>query len=364
MSLNPIMPAAMLNHPTPYAAQVPTVLQVEHLWKHYPVYSEGLLRKRIGSVQAVNGVSFTLAQGETLGIVGESGCGKSSLGKLLLHLVEPDQGTVWVNGVNWTRLSASERRPYRASFQCVFQNPYDSLNPKMRIQDALVEPLEIHGKGTKRERLALAVQRLEEVGLKASDLTRYPDSFSGGQRQRINIARALMLNPPLLLADEAVSALDVSVQAQILNLLKTLQQQMQTSYVFISHNLAVVRYMSHRIAVMYLGAFVELAPSEALYHQPLHPYTQALLKAIPQLERSTSSVSQGLHPTLSWAEKALGGEPPNPIHPPSGCRFHPRCPQAQAHCKETAPVLEEKRPNHWVACHEVPLTLLHEVSEA
>jgi oligopeptide/dipeptide ABC transporter ATP-binding protein len=344
-----------------FSEKPPLVLQVESLWKHYPVYGEGLLRKPIGNVHAVNGVSFELSKGETLGIVGESGCGKSSLGKLLLHLIEPDKGQVWVNSVNWTALTPAQRRKYRADFQCVFQNPYDSLNPKMRIQELLTEPLEIHRKGNHHTRLELAVARLEQVGLKASDLTRYPESFSGGQRQRINIARALMLNPSLLLADEAVSALDVSVQAQILNLLKQLQRETLTSYVFISHNLSVVRYVSHRIAVMYLGAFVELAPSEQLYAQPLHPYTKALLNAIPQVYPENMTLDTP-HTPSHWHKKALGGEPPNPIHPPSGCQFHPRCPHVQPHCKETAPVLEEKRPNHWVACHEVPLTLTTAVS--
>lgn len=347
---------------TPTAAAVATstvsessspVLVAEHLVKHYPVWSNGLLRRKVGEVKALNGVSFSLGAGETLGVVGESGCGKSTLGRVLLRLLTPSEGRVLVQGEDWTALNQRQLRARRPAMQAVFQNPYDTLNPKMRVLDIIAEPLEIHRRGGSRQaRQDKARELAALVGLNADTLRRTPGAFSGGQRQRIGIARALALDPQVVIADEAVSALDVSIQAQILNLFADLQQQRRVSYVFISHNLSVVRYVSHRVAVMYLGQFVELAPSSSLFHTPLHPYTQALIASAPVLDLHATSPAKVSSP--------LEGDPPNPMNPPPGCAFHTRCPIATDECRTAAPLWEEKRPNHWVACHAVPNEQLFE----
>jgi oligopeptide/dipeptide ABC transporter ATP-binding protein len=292
-------------------------------------------------LKAVDGVSFALEEGETLGLVGESGCGKSTLARVILALLPPTRGEVWFTGENLTKTSAGSLKALRRQMQIIFQDPYSSLNPRMTVGRILEEPYVIHGLGTRAERRAWAEELLGEVGLSAEHLDRYPHEFSGGQRQRIGIARALALRPRLIVADEPVSALDVSIQAQILNLLAELQSKHHLTYLFISHDLSVISQVCTRIAVMYLGKIVNLAPREVFDAARLHPYTEALLNAVPLPD-----------PARPFHPPELKGDPPSPIHIPSGCPFHPRCPEAQLPiCRDEVPEFRETAPEHWVACH-------------
>jgi len=315
-----------------------TLLSVRGLTQHFRL--GGLLRRGY-TVHAVDGISFDLKQGETLGLVGESGCGKSTLGRTLLKLFEPSGGTITFEGRDITRLSPREMRSLRQEMQMVFQDPPESLNSRHTVGQILEEPFIIHGKGNTEQRRAWVDELLAKVGLPTSARDRYPHEFSGGQRQRIGIARAIALRPKLLICDEAVSALDVSVQSQIINLLLTLQREMNLSIIFIAHDLSVVKHISDRIAVMYLGRIVELADAQSLYLAPRHPYTQALISAIPVPD-----------PRRRSQRILLTGDVPSPITPPAGCHFHPRCPHATDHCKNVAPTLEGKDElSHLVACH-------------
>lgn len=316
------------------------LIKVDQLKKHFPL-GRGLLAKNKQLVKAVDGVSFDISPGETLGVVGESGCGKSTLGRLLLRLLEPTSGTVTFEGTDLTSLGSREMKQARQHVQMVFQDPYASLNPRMSVQNILLEPFRTHrleGVNPKKRMKEL----IDAVGIPESSLSRYPHEFSGGQRQRIGIARALMLRPKFIIADEPVAALDVSIQAQIMNLFLDLQAEYKLTYLFIAHDLSVVQYMSDRVAVMYLGKIVELADRDSLYEQPLHPYTQALLSAIPIPD-----------PTIKKDRIKIEGELPSPVSPPSGCAFHPRCPLATDLCREQAPELKEHQTKHAVACHHV-----------
>ncbi|MEM0951953.1 MAG: dipeptide ABC transporter ATP-binding protein [Cyanobacteria bacterium P01_H01_bin.74] len=328
--------------PTDSSPQKQPLIEIKGLSKHFPIY-KGFFNKQVGSVQAVNQVSLSIYPGETLGIVGESGCGKSTLGRCILQLIRPTSGSVTYAGSNLSQLSRKQLQPLRKSLQIVFQNPYASLNPRMRIGDALQEPLEVHRIGTREDRLKQVKALLAQVGLPEDSLLRYPHEFSGGQRQRIVIARALALNPQFIVADEPVSALDVSVQAQILNLLNDLKKTLGLTYFFIAHNLSVVQHISDRVGVMYLGEIVELAPADQLYKMPLHPYTQALLSAIPVIDPSKKKTERII----------LTGDLPSPSNPPSGCKFHTRCKYATISCKTTTQSLKEQSPGHWVACDEI-----------
>ena len=315
------------------------VLRVAGLKKYFPV-RRGLLQSVAGHVRAVDGVSFDIQAGETLCLVGESGCGKSTVGKTILRLQEPTAGQIWLGGTEVTTLSEEQMRAHRRQVQMVFQDPYSSLNPRMRVGQIIAEPLEnfdiAHGAEKDRQVLAL----LDKVGLRQDAVARFPFEFSGGQRQRLGIARALALNPRLIVADEPVSALDVSVQAQVLNLLMDLQEEFGLSYLFVSHDLAVVEHIGHRIAVMYLGRIVELAPRERIFAQPQHPYTEALMAAAPIAA-----------PKARGARLVIEGDVPSPINPPPGCHFHTRCPYVEARCRVDAPPLQEIAPGHVVACH-------------
>ncbi len=317
----------------------PPLLEVAGLKKHFPV-KKGFLGKSAGVVHAVDGVSFAIQEGETLGLVGESGCGKSTVGKTILKLIEPTAGTIALRGKRIERLSQREMRPYRRELQVVFQDPYSSLNPRLTVGDIVAEPLANYGVAAGAALKERVAALLAKVGLRADAMRRYPHEFSGGQRQRIGIARALALQPSLILCDEPVSALNVSVQAQVVNLLRDLQAEFHLSYLFVAHDLAVVEHISRRIAVMYLGKIVELASKDALFTAPLHPYTEALLSAIPLPD-----------PTAKRARIILQGDVPSPITPPAGCRFHTRCPYVMARCREEEPAMREVRPGHQVACH-------------
>jgi oligopeptide/dipeptide ABC transporter ATP-binding protein len=316
---------------------VTELLRVEGLAKHYPV-KRGLLGRAQGVVRAVDGVSFSIARGETLALVGESGCGKSTTARLVLRLIEPTSGTVRFDGVEVS--GAAELRALRRRVQVVFQDPYASLNPRLSVGETIAEPMEVHGIGDAASRAARVKELLGLVGLAPFHAQRFPHEFSGGQRQRIGIARALSVQPELVVCDEPVSALDVSIQAQVVNLLKDLQQRFGLSYLFIAHDLAVVRHMADRVAVMYLGEIVETAPKATLFAAPRHPYTRALLAAIPKPD-----------PRRRGGVAHLGGDVPSPMNPPPGCRFHTRCPNAQAICREQAPALREIAPGHASACH-------------
>jgi oligopeptide transport system ATP-binding protein len=313
------------------------LVRVRNLVKHFPLDGTGQV------VRAVDGVSFDIFEGETLGLVGESGCGKSTVGRCLLRLIEPTSGEVEYGGTNILSLGSSELRSLRSQMQVIFQDPYASLNPRLRIEDIVSEPLVVHRVANRSERRERVASLLRKVGLDPDYMNRYPHEFSGGQRQRIGIARALALNPKLIIADEPVSALDVSVQAQVINLLEDLQEEFGLTYLFVSHGLAVVEHISTRVAVMYLGRIVEVASAEELYRNPLHPYTRALLSAIPIPD-----------PTRKRQRIVLRGDVPTPINPPSGCRFHTRCPDKVAECSEIDPDLREVTPGHFVACIRVP----------
>ena len=315
------------------------LLKVEHLKKYFPIQT-GILAKKSGEVKAVDDLSFEVYEGETLGIVGESGCGKSTAGRAIMRLLEPTSGKVTFDDVELTDLSSKEMRKMRRDIQMVFQDPYASLNPRHTVGKILEEPLIVHGIGKSKERKERVQEYLEIVGLSSYHAKRYPHQFSGGQRQRIGIARALMTNPRLIIADEPVSALDVSIQAQVLNLMQKLQQDLKLTYIFIAHDLGVVRHISDRVGVMYLGRIVELADSESLYREPLHPYTQALLSAVPIPD-----------PTHHREQILLEGDIPSPANPPTGCSFHTRCPYATDLCKFTVPIFRKVKPGHAVACH-------------
>ena len=315
------------------------VLEVTGLRKHFPV-KKGLFRRTIGYVRAVDGVSFAIGEGETLGLVGESGCGKSTVARMVLRLIEPTAGAVKLNGRDITGLDRAALRPYRREMQIIFQDPFSSLNPRMSAGDIVGEPLLVHGLLKGRERAERVAVLFEQVGLRAAQMRNFPHQFSGGQRQRVCIARALALNPRLIVADEPVSALDVSIQAQVINLMMDLQRAKRLSYLFVAHDLAVVAHISHRIAVMYLGKIVEYADKTSLFTTPLHPYTEALLSAVPIPD-----------PAVKRQKRLLQGDVPSPINPPAGCPFHTRCPYAVARCRIDIPQLREIVPGHGVACH-------------
>jgi len=317
---------------------VTALLAVRDLRKHFPIH-RGLLRRETARVHAVDGVSLDVEQGETLGLVGESGCGKSTLGRTLVRLYEPTAGRIEYRGEDFLALRGERLRAMRRNLQMIFQDPFASLDPRMTIGRILSEPFKVHDACPPRERLERARALLETVGLKTAYLNRYPHEFSGGQRQRISIARAIALNPELVVADEPVSALDVSIQAQILNLLKDLQEEFRLTYIFISHDLSVVDHFCDRVAVMYLGRIIEVAPRDELFRNPRHPYTQALIEAVPRVGTGKKEMTP-----------ALRGEVPSPIAPPSGCHFHPRCPKRHDGCDRDYPALVEAGPGHRVAC--------------
>ena len=315
------------------------VLQVRDLKKHFPVRI-GLLQRAGGTVFAVDGVSFSINEGETLGLVGESGCGKSTVGRTVLRLIDPTDGEIRIGGADITRLNKAELRPYRRQMQIIFQDPFSSLDPRMSAGDIVAEPLRVHGIAKGGEVRKMVAALFERVGLRKAQMDNYPHQFSGGQRQRIGIARALALQPKLIVGDEPVSALDVSIQAQVLNLMLDLQKEMGLAYLFISHNLAVVEHISHRIAVMYLGRIVEATDKTTLFTRALHPYTEQLLLAVPVPD-----------PRVKRQKRVLQGDVPSPVNPPSGCHFHTRCPYVVDRCRAEAPALREVRPGQLVACH-------------
>jgi oligopeptide transport system ATP-binding protein len=314
------------------------LLEVSDLIKHYPVRG-GVLRRKVGTVHAVDGVSFAVGVGETLGLVGESGCGKSTVARSILRLVEPTSGSIRLNGHDIGKLGKAALRPHRRSMQIIFQDPFASLNPRMRAGDIVGEPLSVHGLATGRARQERVAELFDQVGLRSDQMRNYPHQFSGGQRQRICIARALSLGPDLIVCDEPVSALDVSIQAQVINLLIDLQRRHNFSYLFIAHDLAVVAHISHRVAVMYLGRIVEIAEKTDLFANPRHPYTQALLSSVPIAD-----------PKMKSLKPMIDGDVPSPINPPSGCAFHTRCRYVMDRCRKETPVLAEAGTRHQVAC--------------
>jgi len=315
------------------------LLKVEHLKKYFPVRA-GIMQRVVANVQAVDDVSFSIKKGETLGMVGESGCGKTTVGRTMLRLIEPTGGSVIYDNKDIFKLRDRDVKAVRRDLQIIFQDPYASLDPRVPIGESVMEGLHIHNVGTPKERVEIMLETLKKVGLETYHARRYPHEFSGGQRQRIGIARALALRPKFIVCDEPVSALDVSIQSQVLNILKDLQHEFGLTYLFIAHNLSVVEHISDRVVVMYLGKMAELADRDELYRRPLHPYTQALMSAIPVAD-----------PKLKRKRIILKGDVPSPLHPPSGCRFHPRCPIAQKICSEQEPALRELAPGHWAACH-------------
>ncbi len=317
-----------------------TLLEVKDLAKHYPVRKGLILAKQVGTVRAVDGVSFSLKRGETLALVGESGCGKSTTARLVLRLIEPSNGTIGFEGVDVTTIAGAAQRAMRRRMQIVFQDPYASLNPRLTVAETIAEPMVVHGIGNVASRRKRVEELLSLVGLRSFHAQRYPHEFSGGQRQRIGIARALSVQPDLVVCDEPVSALDVSIQAQVVNLLKDLQRRFGLAYLFIAHDLAVVKHVADRVAVMYLGQIVETASKQDLFAAPKHPYTRALLSAIPHPD-----------PQRRGQVKPLGGDLPSPLNPPSGCRFHTRCPFAQDRCRTEAPALRRLGPGHEASCH-------------
>jgi oligopeptide/dipeptide ABC transporter ATP-binding protein len=314
------------------------LVEVEHLVKYFPVRA-GLMQRVVNWVKAVDDVSFTVKKGETLGMVGESGCGKTTVGRSMLRLVEPTSGSVHYDGKDVLKLRGNELKDVRRHMQIIFQDPYASLDPRVTIGEAVMEGLDIHKIGSRKDRYELMIETLKKVGLEDYHARRYPHEFSGGQRQRIGIARALALRPNFIICDEPVSALDVSIQSQVLNILKDLQKEFGLTYLFIAHNLSVVEHISDRVAVMYLGKMVELTTRDDLFKEPLHPYTKALMSAIPVPD-----------PNLKRKRTILKGDVPSPLNPPTGCRFHPRCPIAEKICSEQEPEFREAAPAHWVAC--------------
>ncbi|HEY6074540.1 MAG TPA: dipeptide ABC transporter ATP-binding protein [Anaerolineales bacterium] len=315
------------------------LVQIEHLVKYFPVRA-GLMQRIVNWVKAVDDVSFTVRKGETLGLVGESGCGKTTVGRSMLRLIEPTSGSVHFEGRDVLKLRGNDLKKVRRDMQIIFQDPYASLDPRVPIGESVMEGLNIHNIGSPQERFDLMLDTLKKVGLEDYHARRYPHEFSGGQRQRIGIARALALRPKFIVCDEPVSALDVSIQSQVLNILKDLQKEFGLTYLFVAHNLSVVEHISDRVAVMYLGKVVELTTREELYRLPLHPYTQALMSAIPVP-----------NPRLKRKRTVLKGDVPSPLNPPKGCRFHPRCPIAEEICGVEEPPLRQLRPDHSVACH-------------
>jgi oligopeptide/dipeptide ABC transporter ATP-binding protein len=315
-----------------------TLVEVKNLVKYFPVRA-GLLQRVVNQVKAVDDVSFVVKKGETLGMVGESGCGKTTIGRTMLRLIEPTSGSVNFEGKDVFALPQRELKVVRRDMQIIFQDPYASLDPRVPIGESVMEGLHIHKIGTPKERVEIMMQTLKKVGLEDYHARRYPHEFSGGQRQRIGIARALALQPSFIICDEPVSALDVSIQSQVLNILKDLQSEFGLTYLFIAHNLSVVEHVSDRVAVMYLGKMVELTTREELFRNPLHPYTKALMSAIPVP-----------NPRLKRQRTILKGDVPSPLNPPKGCRFHPRCPAAIEKCSQEEPQFKELLPDHWVAC--------------
>ena len=315
------------------------LLEVENLKKYFPV-KKGLFSRTVGEVRAVDGVSFSINRGETLGLVGESGCGKTTVGRSILRLIEPTSGQVRFNGEDLLALAGPQLRSLRASLQIIFQDPFSSLDPRMNIGQIIAEPIRNHMKISKMEIRDRVAHLMDRVGLHPEQISRYPHEFSGGQRQRIGIARALALNPLAIICDEPVSALDVSIQAQVINLLARLQEEMQLSYLFIAHDLSIVEHISDRVAVMYLGRIVELATDKSLYRTPLHPYSQALLSAVPVPD-----------PEISRKKILLQGDVPSPLSPPAGCTFHTRCPECMDICSREIPEFRHMGGEHWVACH-------------
>jgi peptide/nickel transport system ATP-binding protein/oligopeptide transport system ATP-binding protein len=316
-----------------------SLLEVKDLKKYFPI-SGGLLKRAVGHVKAVDGISFEVGIGETLGLVGESGCGKSTTGRMIARVLEPTSGSIKFDGIDISKLKGKKLKETRSNLQMVFQDPYASLNPKMVIQSIIGEPLEVNGIAKGEELVHRVNELLETVGLRPEDRQKYPHEFSGGQRQRIGIARSLALNPKLIVADEVVSALDVSVQSQILNLMADLKKKRQLSYIFISHNLSVIRHISDRVGVMYLGNLVEIAEKKDFFNNALHPYSQALLSAAPEPIRNCER-----------ERILLQGEVPSPANPPKGCPFHTRCPLAMEICSHEKPIMQESEPRHLVACH-------------
>ncbi|MCU0484757.1 MAG: dipeptide ABC transporter ATP-binding protein [Anaerolineales bacterium] len=317
------------------------LLEVKDLVKYFPVRS-GLLQKTTAHVKAVDGVSFNIQEGETLGLVGESGCGKTTVGRSILRLTTPTSGQVLFEGKDVLKVHSWELKAFRRHMQIIFQDPYSSLDPRLQIAESVGLPLYVHGMRNAKQRMEIVVAMLEKVGLESYHLKHYPHEFSGGQLQRVGIARALTLNPKFIVCDEPVSALDVSIESQILNLLSDLQDEFGLTYLFIAHNLSVVKHFSNRVAVMYLGKVVELADRHEIYQNHLHPYTQALMSAIPIP-----------NPKLKRQRIILSGDVPSPLNPPTGCRFHTRCPVAMEHCGQQEPEYKEAKPGHWVACWNV-----------
>ena len=322
----------------------PTLIQVNCLKKYFPTTEGGLLQRETGAVKAVDDVTFDIQKGETLGLVGESGCGKTTTGRTIIQLYRPTSGQVIFDGINLGQTKGKELRTLRKHMQMIFQDPFASLNPRWTISRIIAEPLRVHNLAQGKESIDKVAELLELVQLNANYMNRYPHEFSGGQRQRIGVARALASRPKFIVCDEPISALDVSIQAQIVNLLEDLQDQFDLTYLFIAHDLSMVRHICDRVAVMYLGVIMELADRDELYDHPLHPYTTALLSAVPIPDPEVTRARNRI---------ILEGSPPSAANPPTGCRFHPRCPLARDHCRAEIPEWREVKPDHWVACHEV-----------